>query len=103
MKRRLLLLLSLTALAAILLSGCSSSTPMLSTYSLEVDNYCAGSDTYVNVYIDGNKVGTVYTYGTFGGISYGSHDLAAHGTGTYGTSFSRTVFFDTDMVWTLCP
>ena len=72
-------------------------------YSLEVENWCGGANEFVDVYVDGLYVGMVYSSYTFYGLSYGSHYLTAEGTDAGGSYFSRSVFIDDDMVWTLCP
>lgn len=101
----------LTTGLVILLSACA---PLLSVFdlfdtssllghSLEVNNYCGGPNTTVDVYVDGRTVGSVYYSRTFYGIQPGSRQLTARGTGAGGGSFSRAAVFNGDLVWTLCP
>jgi len=98
--RFLVLILGVVTLA-LAFSGCNIIND--STYRLNVQNNCVGDNSYVYVYVDGNYEGIVYASGSFSGISYGNHGLEADGTGAYGSVFTRTVFFSSDVTWTLCP
>jgi hypothetical protein len=92
-------LLAITTL--VLLAACS--TPPPPTYSLEVYNYCTGPNNYVRFYFDDVYQATIYAAARFTGITRGTHELYAVGTGYGASSARRSVYFDTDYVWVLCP
>lgn len=90
------------AMAACDLVGEVLGTVVDNIHTLEVVNLCGGSDTYVDVYLNGQHRGTVYLRASYT-ILTGPLSLRAEGTGARGTIFSDSTYVDGNLTWTLCP
>lgn len=71
-------------------------------HTLRVVNNCGGSNYSVDVFVNGNSVGTV-TYSRDFMVFTGSATLVAIGTGANPRVFERTAYITGDVQWTLCP